>query len=81
MDRDTVRRFAAKIRDQAVRLSTLVTDLLTLARVEAPTVPGSTRELVRADLTSLVRDVRGPYGSALSGQVRSSSPWASPRNR
>jgi two-component system phosphate regulon sensor histidine kinase PhoR len=50
MEPATARRFALKIRDQAVRLSALVTDLLTLARVEAADDSRERRAL----------DLRGP---------------------
>jgi two-component system phosphate regulon sensor histidine kinase PhoR len=51
----TARRFAVKIRDQAQRLSALVTDLLTLARVEAADDSDS-RERRALDLRGPLRE-------------------------
>jgi two-component system phosphate regulon sensor histidine kinase PhoR len=53
MEPATARRFALKIRDQVARLSTLVTDLLTLARAESTQVP---RERPVIDLAAPVRE-------------------------
>ena len=46
-------RFIARIRDQAMRLSTLVTDLLTLSRLESDSPVG---EMQFIDLRSAVAD-------------------------
>ncbi|HVS10216.1 MAG TPA: ATP-binding protein [Planctomycetota bacterium] len=53
MEEATRVRFLEKIRDQSSRLSTLVSDLLTLARIESPEEPIERRTL---DLRSPVRE-------------------------
>mgnify|MGYP001445938230 CR=1 FL=1 len=53
MPEETARRFLEKIRDQSGRLSTLVTDLLTLARIESGAVAPERRTL---DARAVVRE-------------------------
>src|SRR5690606_30086121 len=68
MPADTRRDFVARIKDQSLRLSTLVTDLLTLSRLESG---GELRELAPIDLRPSVRDsVTALAGMAEAKRIR-----------
>jgi two-component system phosphate regulon sensor histidine kinase PhoR len=59
MDPDTRERFQQKIHEQSARLSSLVGDLLTLARVESQGLAAERRQL---DLRSTLRDCAARFG-------------------
>jgi two-component system phosphate regulon sensor histidine kinase PhoR len=63
-DEDVKRRFLERARDQALRISTLVNDLLVLSRVESEQqaleqVPLDLREVVRSSARRVSPDIRG----------------------
>jgi two-component system phosphate regulon sensor histidine kinase PhoR len=60
MPEATVRRFLDKIRDQSLRLTTLVSDLLTLARIESHVVTPERRTL---DARAIVRECATRVGA------------------
>jgi len=60
MPEPTLRRFLDKIRDQALRLTTLVADLLTLARIESNVVSPERRTL---DARAIVRECSTRVGA------------------
>ena len=60
MDPAIARRFAVKIRDQSQRLATLVSDLLTLARIESTRAKD---EPAPIDARGLVRECAGPIAA------------------
>ncbi|MBL8800844.1 MAG: PAS domain-containing protein [Planctomycetes bacterium] len=60
MPEATVRRFLDKIRDQSLRLTTLVSDLLTLARIESNVVTPERRTL---DARAIVRECATRVGA------------------
>jgi two-component system phosphate regulon sensor histidine kinase PhoR len=61
MPEETLRRFLEKIRDQSLRLTTLVADLLTLARIESGAVAPERRLL---DARTIVRECAARVGAA-----------------
>jgi two-component system phosphate regulon sensor histidine kinase PhoR len=66
MDAATQRRFQEKIRDQAGRLSALVSDLLTLARAEGAVAPA---EVGILDLRGPLRDSAARFGPACEAKA------------
>ena len=59
MEADTARRFLGRVREQSLRLSTLVGDLLTLARIEANEERVERRPV---DALALLRDCAARFG-------------------
>lgn len=80
MEEQTARRFLEKIRDQSGRLTTLVADLLTLARIESGAVAPERRRL---DAGAIVRECAARAAAAcerkqlqFSAQIPSEPVWA-----
>ena len=65
MDAETRRRFLAKARDQGLRLSTLVKDLLALSRIESEE---GVVEHRRMDLRAPIREAIRRLDPALTGR-------------